>query len=123
MTPRLSALALAFAALATSSQAQAPGDAAKGEAAFKIRCAMCHAVEPGVNKPMGPTLSGVLGRKAGSAAFKYSPAMAASGVVWNAETLDAYLTAPTKLVPGASMIMAVPNPKDRADLIAYLEGR
>ena len=40
---------------------------------------------------------GVVGRAAGSVeGYKYSKAMAGSGLVWDAETLDGFLTKPKK---------------------------
>ena len=62
------------------------------------RCAACHAKE-GVGD-LGPNLHGVVGRKAGSLEdFRYSRAMARSGIVWNEKTLDESLKAPDQLVP------------------------
>jgi cytochrome c len=53
--------------------------------------------------------------------FAYSPAMRAAGLVWNERTLDRFLAAPTKVVPGTSMGYAgIEDPRERADLIAWL---
>lgn len=107
--------------LATSAPALAAGNPAKGKAVF-ARCAMCHTTQPGVNR-VGPSLAGVVGRKAGTAkGYAFSPAMKKYAKVWNAATLGAYLAAPTRTVPGTKMAFAgVPNPAERADLIAYLQ--
>ncbi len=71
---------------------------------------------------MGPNLHGLFGRKAGAVkGFAYSPALKASGLVWNAKTLDQYLAAPTATVPGTRMVMKVGDPARRAALIAYLK--
>ena len=72
---------------------------------------------------MGPNLNGLFGRKAGAApGFKnYSPALKASGIVWDAKSLDQYLAAPTTKVPGTRMVMKVADPARRAALIAYLK--
>ncbi|HKX78436.1 MAG TPA: c-type cytochrome [Novosphingobium sp.] len=111
--------ALALGALALAAPLLAAGDAERGKALF-ARCAACHSVEPGKNK-LGPSLAGTVGRKAGAVpGYKYSPAMTKSGKVWDAKALDAYLAAPTKAVPGTTMVIAVPNAEDRAHLIAYL---
>lgn len=117
------ALALAGALLVsgqltTPVHAQASGTAA-GETLFKQRCAMCHAVA-GKGGKLGPDLAKVVGRKAGSTAYAYSPAMKASKIVWNAKTLDTYLAAPAKTVPGTKMVIAVAKPGDRAALVSYL---
>ncbi|MDF8333867.1 c-type cytochrome [Novosphingobium cyanobacteriorum] len=110
----------AVGAGATSATA-AGADAAKGKTVF-ARCVACHDLNTGKTL-LGPSLKGVMGRKAGSVAnFAYSPAMKAKGVTWNATTLDAFLTAPMKYAPGTRMPFAgIPNAQDRADLIAYLQ--
>jgi cytochrome c len=118
------AIALAAAALlgaaAVASPARAEGDAAAGEAVFKRSCAFCHSLDPAAKK-QGPHLDGLIGRSAGSVAgFNYSPALAQSGIVWSAETLDAFLAAPIRRMPGTKMSVGVPSEKNRADLIAYL---
>jgi cytochrome c len=101
--------------------AHAEGDAARGEVKFQD-CAACHKLEAGANN-VGPSLHGVFSRKAGELAdFRYSPAIKRSGIVWSAETLDAFITDPQAMVPGNRMPYAgMANPGDRADLVAYLQ--
>ena len=99
--------------------AAAQTDAARGETLFKQRCAMCHSVK-GKGGKLGPDLTAVVGRKAGSGSFTYSPAMKASKVIWKPATLDAYLAAPMKMIPGTRMAIAVSKPDERAALIGYL---
>lgn len=96
------------------------GDAEKGEKVFK-KCKSCHSLEDGQNK-IGPHLHGLMGRTAGAVeGFNYSDAMAGSGVVWEEETLDAFLTKPKDYMPGTKMTFAgLKKPEDRADVIAYL---
>jgi len=99
----------------------AAGDAEQGKALFNARCLSCHAA-PG-KFSIGPTLAGVVGRKAASVpGARYSPALAASGLTWDKETLNTFLTAPSEVVKGGNMITAVPDADDRADIIAYLAG-
>lgn len=101
--------------------AQPTGDPVKGKAVF-ARCAICHTVEPGKNK-LGPTLANIVGSKAGEVpGFTFSPAMKASKVVWTPAALDKYLLNPRTFMPGNRMIfVGLPNPEDRANLIAYLK--
>jgi cytochrome c len=96
-------------------------DAAAGEKLFQSRCATCHAFD--ATKKPGPSLAHVVGAKAGAndAAFKYSPALVKSGLTWDEATLDKYLTAPGKLVPGTSMVIAVPNATERGNILAFLK--
>jgi cytochrome c len=92
-----------------------------GSALFRQKCQMCHVTAAGQKPTIGPNLRGVVGRKAGSAAFAlYSPQLKAWGKVWTAPLLDRWLTSPAGLVPGAKMVVTVPDAKQRIDLIAYL---
>ncbi|WEJ98829.1 MAG: cytochrome c family protein [Candidatus Sphingomonas phytovorans] len=99
-----------------------PGNAANGAVIFK-KCASCHSVDPSGKNGLGPNLRGVAGRKAGMVAgFTYSPAMKASGLVWNDQTLARFLAAPRQTLPGTRMIfIGLPRPEDQADVIAYLK--
>jgi cytochrome c len=111
----------AAAALLASSGARADGDAARGEKRFE-ECATCHSTERGVNNG-GPSLFGVLGRKAGAIDnFRYSPALKSSNITWSPQTLDKFIADPQADVPGNRMPFAgMPDAADRADLIAYLQ--
>lgn len=87
-----------------------------------MRCAACHATTADGPKKVGPTLAGVVGRKAGAVSnFRYSPAMKKSDVVWDRKQLDAFLVRPASVVPGTSMSLAgINDAKQRAALIDYL---
>lgn len=103
--------------------AYAAGDPESGEDVFVETCSACHSVVAGKNK-VGPTLHGIVGRKAGSVPdfAEYSTAMKASGIVWNEQTLDAYIRQPEKIIAGNHMPFAgLEDTKARSDLIAYLE--
>lgn len=114
--------ALMLAALgALSLQAHAAGDVEKGKDLFSTECAECHSVREGKNKK-GPSLFAVVGRKAAAVAdATYSDALKASGILWSPDKVDAYVTAPKKLVPGGKMKYdGLASAAERADLIAYL---
>lgn len=110
-------LAASLAVISAGVRAEQPG-----EAVFKKNCALCHTLEAGKNK-VGPSLAGVVGRKAGSVpGFAYSAANKASGDIWDKPTLDAYLTEPRKFMPGTKMVFAgLKSPEDRKALIEYLK--
>jgi cytochrome c len=100
-----------------------PPDPARGERLFKD-CLKCHTIVPGEVK-IGPSLAGVVGRRPGSVpGFGYSQDMisfGASGIVWNTDNLDQFLTRPRALVAGTKMVFqGFRRPADRDDVIAYL---
>ncbi|WP_343615253.1 c-type cytochrome [Novosphingobium sp.] len=105
----------------TAGAASAAGDKAAGEKVF-TRCAACHQVGPAAKAGFGPVLNGVVGAKAASSAgYAYSPAIKAAGLVWSAATLERFLTAPARLVPGTKMVFpGLAEARDRMDVIAYL---
>lgn len=112
---------LALAAVIPATGAPAAGDVQQGAAAFRV-CSACHSLRPGLNMT-GPSLATVWHRKAGSlASFDgYSTALKASGVIWNATTLDAWLKNPEQFIPGNHMTFpGVRSARIRANLIAFL---
>ena len=114
--------AIVMLAGSTAAYAGPPANAANGAVVFK-KCAMCHSVDPSGKNGLGPNLRGVVNRKAAAiTGFTYSPAMKASGLVWNDETLSRFLAAPRTVVPGTKMIfIGLPKPEDQADVIAFLK--
>jgi glucose/arabinose dehydrogenase len=89
-----------------------------GQRIFEQRCAVCHAT--GQRAAQGPGLGGVIGRKAASARFGYSRALRESGLTWDRTTLDRFLTAPSQLVQGTTMPIAIPDEAERRAVVAYL---
>jgi len=93
-------------------------DAGAGRAVYD-RCLACHSEE---HDRVGPRHCGLNGRPAGSlAGFDYSPAMKASGIVWDRRSLDAFIAAPVATVPGTTMTYdGIKDAGERAALIDYL---
>jgi cytochrome c len=96
---------------------------AAGKALFDKTCANCHSVEVGVNK-VGPTLFDIVNRPIASVhGYDYSKKMLSMRKPWrrwDEKHLDTYLTHPRAVLHGVKMFFAVPEAKDRADVIAYL---
>jgi cytochrome c len=62
----------------------------------------------------------VVGRKAASTDYHYSPALKASGLTWSRANLDHFLSGPMQMVPGTRMVVRVGDPAERAAIIDYL---
>lgn len=100
----------------------AQGDAKRGAIAYRA-CIACHSLEPSRHLT-GPSLAGLIGRKAGTADrfLRYSEAMKKSGVVWSEQTLDAWLANPARFIPNNDMVFpGMPDSQARQDLVAYLK--
>lgn len=116
-SPSVSLLCAALPALAAM-QPAAGQDAGRGELLYEQRCSACHSLDA---DRTGPHHRGVFGRRAGSVSgFAYSPALRRTTIVWDRDTLDAWLGNPEALIPGQGMGYSVDNATDRADIIAYL---
>ena len=98
------------------------GNLGRGERDFRA-CASCHSLTPDHNMT-GPSLAGVIGRKAGTLGSfqRYSEALKSSGVTWDEPTLDAWLEKPEAFIPGSRMTFpGIRDAQDRADIVAYLK--
>ena len=87
-----------------------------------LRCGSCHDITSSPSQKIGPNLKGVVGRASGSLpGYTYSAAMQQAHLVWDARTLDRWLTSPNLLVPGTAMAFAgLSSEADRQAVIAYL---
>jgi glucose/arabinose dehydrogenase/cytochrome c2 len=120
MRIQITAAALVAAALAGPALG---ADAAAGKTVFQGQCALCHSAAPNDNGGgQGPSLVGVLGRKAAdSTGFSYSKPLKESKLIWDAATLDRFLASPTTVVPGSAMVIPVADSTARANVIAYFQ--
>lgn len=86
-----------------------------------VPCWTCHDLAGEVDK-VGPTLSGVFGRRSGMAPDQRgSEALLEASIVWDERTLAAFLANPAGFVPGNQMVS--PGVRDAgtlADLMFYL---
>ena len=100
--PLQRALVLTLAGLFNlSAQAADACDPAPGRQLFEAKCTACHSL---TEHKVGPRLSDVFGRKAGSAeGFTYTPTLEQAGFTWDAEKLDAFLSGPMNFLPGTAM--------------------
>ncbi|MFA9474053.1 MAG: cytochrome c family protein [Filomicrobium sp.] len=94
---------------------------AAGEIMFEQRCRSCHADDP-ARKAYGPSLIGVIGRKAGSLeGFEYSDAMKNSGIIWNKNTLRAWMADNDGFMPGTRMRhVGIDDRTEQDFLLTYL---
>ena len=116
---------VAVLGLALASPAFAEGDAAAGEKVFK-KCKACHAVGEKAKNKVGPMLNGIVGAPAGKVeGFKYSKSLvelADGGLVWDEETLVAFLKKPKDVVPKTKMSFAgLRKDEDITNVIVYLQ--
>ena len=105
-------------------QSLAPSEpGATGDSIFRSQCSQCHTLKTGPSGLPGPSLHGLLGRKAGTApGYAYSTPMRESSVVWNDTTLDQYIAAPQSYIPGNTMpFPGIADKAVRQRLVAYLK--
>lgn len=97
-----------------------------GEKVFN-KCKACHAVGDKAKHKIGPHLNGIFGRAAGTAEGfkKYSKDMksaGADGLVWDEETLAAFLAKPKAMIKRTKMAFAgLKKEDDLTAVIAYLK--
>lgn len=115
------AAALALLALAGLPLSAAMAQDVNAGKQVYAQCIACHAVT--ATNGVGPGLLGIVGEKSGvTPGFRFSPAMKRAKLTWDEKTLDAYIANPQSVVPGNLMpFSGIADPKQRADLIAYLK--
>jgi cytochrome c len=94
-------------------------DANHGKVLFQA-CAACHSEKP---EAIGPSLKGVVGRKAAAVEdFRYSAPMRRANLTWDDANLRAYIKDPQATVKGNRMPFGgLRDPGDVDDVVAYLK--
>ena len=110
-----------FGWLAAGMLAAAPAGAADvehGKTVFQA-CAACHTDKPDA---LGPSLKGVVGRKAASLDdFRYSAPMRRANLTWDEASLRQFVADPQAKVAGTRMPFGgLRDQKDVDDVVAYL---
>jgi len=119
-------LAAACLFITTPSFALANGHAAEGERLFRtLRCLGCHEIGPEGRNKVGPHLNEIIGRPAASIeGFRYSHTMVAqaeAGLVWQEDTLRAFLANPSEFIPRTRMAFrGVRKEEDITELLIFL---
>ena len=89
---------------------------------FSRQCGTCHVADKAGGQRQGPNLWGVVGRRAGTLpGFTYSPGFAASDIVWQEATLDAYLTNPQAIISTSVMAYRQADAGTRKTIIDWLK--
>jgi cytochrome c len=94
------------------------------EITFNDHCRECHSFLKDDNR-LGPSLYGVVGRKAGTEpGYAYTESMKDSGVVWTPETLDKWIADPGAVIPGNGMsppYSGITDAAIRQRIVAFLK--
>lgn len=107
------------------SRALADSDDPVERGSFQFRkCAVCHSLDADAAPKSGPTLDGIFGRRVGGLeGYQYSKALEEADFIWTPETVSQLFgEGPDVMLPGTKMpIQRLPDPKARADLMAFLK--
>jgi len=112
-------LAVTLAAAQIPLPAPKPPD---GPTLFKQQCATCHTTNLTDPVRQGPSLFSIVGRRAGTVeGFHYSAGFAKADFVWDEARIDAWISNPQEMIPGAVMAYRQAKPEVRTAIIAYLK--
>ncbi len=112
-------LAVTLAAAQIPLPAPKPPD---GPTLFKQQCATRHTTNLTDAVRQGPSLFDIIGRRAGTVdGFHYSAGFAKADFVWDEARIDAWISNPQEMIPGAVMAYRQAKPEVRTAIIAYLK--
>ena len=114
-------LAASLVLWSTNALAVDAGNPETGRQLFRA-CIACHTLVPDRHMT-GPSLAGIWGQKAGTIKgfTRYSKALKQAEIVWDENTLDAWLADPKGLIPKNRMTFrGIEDNGQRLDLIAFL---
>lgn len=113
---------VALALAAAIGAATADEHPQSGRQVFERRCQACHGTVARADFPIGPSLTGIVGTKAGTEdSGVHSRAVIDSGIVWNRESLRRFLSNPQRAIPGTLMPVSVEDPAELESLLDYLQ--
>ncbi|WP_161957315.1 c-type cytochrome [Aestuariivirga litoralis] len=95
-----------------------------GAAVFIRECAKCHQAGAGARNRIGPALTGIIGRQAGTVPGydNYSDALRQSGIVWTPENFRSFVKDPKSMVIGTTQVYrGLKDDESISLLIEYLE--
>ena len=118
----LAALMIVLALAATPLSAVSAADESL-EITFNDHCRECHSFVKDDNR-LGPTLYGVIGRKAGTqTGYRFTQSLKDSGVTWDEATLDKFIANPDQVVGGNNMkpFTGIAAADQRTAIIAFLK--
>ena len=121
MSPWRPLSCIIFALIGAFSAARAD-EPASGREVFDFRCRTCHGGGGPADSPIGPSLDGIVGKRAGTQPSEiHSRALIDSGVVWDRKSLRRFLSDPRRELPGTLMPVGVADAAQLESLLDYLE--
>ncbi len=104
-------------------QAGPVGNVEDGLRVAETRCGVCHTFEEGGKVVYGPNLFGIVGQPAAAVeGFRYSEALASSGLTWTEENLFGFIANPEQFVEGTTArFPGLKSATQITDIIAYMK--
>ena len=97
-------------------------EAASGREVYELRCRTCHGGTSRADSPIGPSLAGIVGKRAGTqASGVHSRALIDSAIVWDRDSLRRFLSDPRRALPGTLMPVGVADQAQLEALLDYLQ--